>query len=69
VKGRVLLRGLRGQAAADENALAAALAALSAFAAKYADTVESIDINPLVVLPRGQGVRALDALIVPSRLA
>jgi acetate---CoA ligase (ADP-forming) len=69
VKGRVLLRGLRGQAPADENALAAALAALSAFAAKYADTVESIDINPLVVLPRGQGVRALDALIVPSRLA
>ncbi len=66
VKGRVLLRGVRGQPPADEDALAAALAALSVYAARHADRIESIDINPLLVLPRGRGVQALDALIVPT---
>ncbi|MBI5255778.1 MAG: acetate--CoA ligase family protein [Burkholderiales bacterium] len=66
VKGRVLLRGVRGQPPADEDALAAALAALSVYAARHADAIESIDINPLLVLPRGRGVQALDALIVPT---
>jgi hypothetical protein len=28
---------------------------------------ESIDINPFVVLPKGEGAVALDALIVPLR--
>ncbi len=64
VKGRVLLQGVRGQPPADEDALAAALAALSVYAARHADAIESIDINPLLVLPRGHGVQALDALIV-----
>lgn len=66
VKGRVLLHGVRGQPPADEDALAAALAALSVYAARHADRIESIDINPLLVLPRGRGVQALDALIVPT---
>jgi acetate---CoA ligase (ADP-forming) len=66
VKGRVLLAGVRGQPPADEAALAAAIAALSAYADRYADVIESIDINPLVVLPAGHGVLALDALIVPA---
>lgn len=66
VKGRVLLRGVRGQPPADEDALAAALAALSVYAARHTDGIESIDINPLLVLPRGRGVQALDALIVPT---
>lgn len=69
VKGRVLLRGVRGQPPADEDALAAALAALSVYAARHADCIESIDINPLLVLPRGRGVQALDALIVPAEQA
>lgn len=69
VKGRVLLRGVRGQPPADEDALAAALAALSVYAARHADRIASIDINPLLVLPRGRGVQALDALIVPAERA
>jgi acyl-CoA synthetase (NDP forming) len=67
VKGRVLLEGLRGQPAADIEALAAAIAALSVYAARHAEAIDSIDINPLLVLPRGQGVLALDALIVPAK--
>jgi len=65
VKGRILLTGLRGQPPADEDALADAISRLSVYAARHADTIESIDINPFVVLPRGEGAMALDALIVP----
>jgi acyl-CoA synthetase (NDP forming) len=65
VKGRILLIGLRGQPPSDENALADAIAALSVYAARHEADIESIDINPFVVLPRGQGALALDALIVP----
>jgi acyl-CoA synthetase (NDP forming) len=65
VKGRVLLTGLRGQPPSDENALADVIAALSVYAARHEADIESIDINPFLVLPRGQGGLALDALIVP----
>ncbi|WP_418321397.1 acetate--CoA ligase family protein [Piscinibacter sakaiensis] len=69
VKGRILLTGLRGQPPADEEALAQALSQLSVYAALHADDIDSIDINPFVVLPRGQGALALDALIVPRNHA
>lgn len=65
VKGRILLTGLRGQPPADEDALADAVSRLSVYAARHEDAIESIDINPFVVLPRGEGAMALDALIVP----
>jgi acyl-CoA synthetase (NDP forming) len=64
LRGKAVLAGARGRPAGDIEALAEALAALSRFAAVHADTVESVDINPLLVRPRGQGVVALDALIV-----
>jgi acyl-CoA synthetase (NDP forming) len=64
INGRAILEGVRGQQPCDIDALADALVKLSQFAAAHADDVESIDINPLIVLPRGQGAYALDALIV-----
>ena len=45
--------------------LAGAVAALSRFAAQQAMAVAEVDINPLLVLPEGQGAVALDALIIP----
>jgi len=63
-KGAKLLAGVRGAASADIDALADALAALSQFAAAHADAVESIDLNPVLVRDVGQGLVALDALIV-----
>lgn len=58
-----LLDGWRGAAKADIAAAADAIAALSALAAANADSVETLEINPLRVLPEGRGVLALDAVI------
>ena len=64
LKGIRVLEGARGRPRCDINALAGAVAALSRFAAAHADAVESVDVNPFVVLPEGEGGLALDALIV-----
>ena len=66
LRGYPLLAGARGRPRGDIDALAAALAALSRFAAAHADRLESAELNPVVVRPSGQGVVALDALIVPG---
>ena len=65
LQGYPLLAGARGRRPVDVDALAAALAALSRFAAAHAERLESAELNPVVVRPAGQGVIALDALIVP----
>lgn len=67
VKGYPILKGVRGAKPADVNALAKALARLSVYAATHADRIESIDVNPMIVRPRGEGAVAVDALIVPRR--
>jgi acyl-CoA synthetase (NDP forming) len=59
-----LLRGYRGQPRADEKALVQAMVRLSQFAAKHADVLEEMDVNPLIVLPEGQGVVAVDAVMI-----
>jgi len=57
-----LLDGFRGEPAMDVDAVAALVEALgNAVAATPA--IREIDLNPVVVYPRGQGVIALDALI------
>jgi acyl-CoA synthetase (NDP forming) len=66
VKGFPLLDGARGAEPADVDTLAEALSRLSVFAHENADRIESIDINPFLVLPKGHGAFAVDALIVPS---
>jgi acetate---CoA ligase (ADP-forming) len=59
-----LLKGYRGAPACDEAGVLAALTALGRLAHDLGDLIESIDINPLVALPEGQGAVALDALVV-----
>jgi acyl-CoA synthetase (NDP forming) len=66
IRGRAILEGARGQQPSDIDALADTLVNLSKFAAAHADDIESIDINPFLVLPRGRGGYALDALVVVS---
>ncbi len=64
IQAAPLLRGARGAAASDRSALAAALVALSRFAHAQRDVIEGIDVNPLLVFEEGQGVAAVDAVIV-----
>ncbi len=61
LRGAALLRGLRGRPPLDIEAAARAAAALSRFAAAHPE-VESAEINPLLVLPRG--ALGLDARLV-----
>ncbi len=59
-----LLNGFRGAPPADVDALAQAIVRLSQFAVAAGDSLESVDVNPFAVLPRGQGAVALDAVVV-----
>ena len=69
LRGAEVLEGARGRPRCDADALAGAVAALSRFAAAHADMVESVDVNPFVVLPEGEGGLALDALIIERSVA
>ena len=59
-----LLQGYRGSLPGDIDSVLAALTALGRLAHDLGEQVESIDINPLVALPAGEGAIALDALVV-----
>lgn len=57
-----LLQGFRGRLPADAEAVIEALQHLSRLVADY-PAISEIDINPLMVLPQGKGVRAVDVRI------
>ena len=58
-----LLRGMRGDAARDVAALAAVVQRIGALLDAQPD-IQEVDLNPVTVYGVGQGVLALDALIV-----
>ena len=62
VKGAALLKGARGKPKADIKALVDTIMKVQKLAVDNADQLAELDINPLVVLPKG--VIALDALAV-----
>ncbi|CAI8039668.1 Acetate--CoA ligase [ADP-forming] I [Geodia barretti] len=64
VKGARLLSGFRGAPVADVDALADVLVNVSQMAVQLEGSLGELDINPLMVLPKGQGVKAADALVV-----
>jgi hypothetical protein len=59
-----LLAGYRGRPPADVPALVEAIVAVSRLGAWAGPAIGSLDVNPLAVLPEGQGAVALDGLIV-----
>jgi acyl-CoA synthetase (NDP forming) len=59
-----LLDGFRGRPKADVPALVDAIVAFSAMAAQLGERVIEAEINPVFVLPAGQGVRAADGVLV-----
>jgi acetyltransferase len=64
VKGAKLLRGFRGKPPADIVALTETLVSVSQMAVHLEGVLAEADINPLMVLAAGQGVKAVDALLV-----
>ena len=64
VKGARLLQGFRGRLAADLAALEDTLVRVSYLAMHIERHLAELDINPLMVLPSGQGVKAVDSLVV-----
>ena len=60
------LVGLRGKPRGDLEALAHAIAALSRLALRPELGVLEAEANPLMVLPEGQGVVAVDALVLQA---
>lgn len=64
LKSWPLLDGFRGRPRADVDALADAVVAFSRMAARLGDRLVEAEINPLFVLPCGQGVRAADGVAV-----
>ena len=63
LRGYALLEGARGGAVADIDAVVDAVVGLSRIAVGARAWIEELDINPLIVLPRGGGCVAVDALI------
>lgn len=58
-----LIKGFRGSAAGDMDGVVDVVLAVATFAESNWDSLMELDINPLLVLPEGQGVIAADALI------
>jgi acyl-CoA synthetase (NDP forming) len=59
-----LLDGFRGRPKADVDALLAAVVAFSQMVAQLGERLVEAEINPLFVLPQGQGVQAADGVAV-----
>jgi len=64
LKGAQVFESYRGLPPADTEALADLMVRLSQFAADHADDIAAIDLNPVIVHTRGDGVSVVDAVIV-----
>src|SRR5690606_31464297 len=64
VKTLKTVTGLRGKEKGDLDALAQAIANLSQLAMRPELDVLEAEVNPLMVMPEGQGVLAVDALVL-----
>ena len=63
LKAAPLIAGHRGRPAGDLPALVAAVLSVAAYATQNIQRVVEIDVNPVIVRPRGRGVAAVDALV------
>ena len=63
LKSQAILKGVRGQSKLDEDALIDCIGRVSQLVTDFPE-ISELDINPTLVLPAGEGVRALDARII-----
>jgi len=63
LKGYSLLKGTRGRTPADVDALVDIIVRLSVLISDH-ERISEIDLNPVIVFPRGHGVTAVDVRVV-----
>ncbi len=63
VRGKEVLRGVRGQPRADIQSVIDILLKISQLASDLRDELEAVELNPLIVLPEGQGAVVVDTLL------
>ncbi len=66
IRARALLDGVRGQPAVDKDAVVDTLLRIGQLVQDFPEIVE-LDINPLVVYPKGQGAIAIDMRLILSQ--
>ena len=67
-RGSRLLQGFRGRPPADIEALIRLIVAVGELALDQSELLEALDVNPVLVLPAGQGAVAVDALLYTRTL-
>jgi acetate---CoA ligase (ADP-forming) len=67
IRGAKILTGARGRAGGDVDALADVLVRLGQFALANVGRFRALDLNPIIVKARGEGVVAVDVAIEASR--
>jgi len=68
LRGSALFSGVRGSPPLDIDSLANALVNVSEFAWQARDRITEMDLNPVLVRPKGYGVVVVDALIITKNL-
>jgi acetyltransferase len=63
IRAHRLLQGMRGERPSDLEAVVECLLRLSQLVTEH-PSIEELDINPLIVYPRGDGAVAADARII-----
>lgn len=64
LKASILFKGYRGGEELDVEALAELIVSVGDLAVDQIDEIRELDLNPVIVYPKGQGVKAADALVV-----
>jgi acyl-CoA synthetase (NDP forming) len=65
IRGAARFEAFRGRPAYDTGSLAACLYAISDLMVRLGDVIREIDLNPIKLLPSGEGCVIVDALILP----
>jgi acetyltransferase len=63
IRGFQILKGIRGKAGADLDAIYEILLKVSQLVLDFPDEIRELDLNPIIVFPEGKGAKVVDALI------
>lgn len=63
-KSSILLKGYRGMEKTDIDEIVSTLLKVSKLSEDFKEVIQELDINPLMIYPKGKGVKVVDALII-----